>query len=83
MILLLNLMLFLYIFEFYFEDDVFLSVILILFLKLRGVLIFGKILIMGCSNCDCCFIILFYFYIKWSKMVYEVLEIWKYCIKCL
>lgn len=37
MILLLNLMLFLYIFEFYFEDDVFLSVIFDFVFEIEGV----------------------------------------------
>lgn len=83
MILLLNLTLSSYILEFHFEDDASLSVTLISFLKLRGFLISGKILITGCSNRDRRSIILFSFYIKWSKTVHEVLEIWKYCTKRL
>lgn len=83
MILLLNLTLSSYILEFHFEDDASLSVTLISFLKLRGVLISDKILITEWSSRDRRFIIFVSFYIKWIKTVHEVLEIWKYCSKRL
>lgn len=83
MILLLNLTLSSYILEFHFEDDASLSVTLISFLKLRGFLISGKILITEWSSRDRRFIIFVSFYIKWIKTVHEVLEIWKYCSKRL